>query len=177
MAGRSSVAEAVKVRLRRVPGYSFARGVWGDRRRVSVPLLIEAGFALAAARLLTTIPFRVAVRRLGLRQQPRASSTNTDSAHILIHPEAAAVGAAIARVAPLVPFRAVCLQRALAAALMLRRRRLPVALHFSVARDGAKTLAHARALSDDTVVTGGDGGRGFEPIAVFSAPRADRPSN
>lgn len=146
-----------------------ARAGIGRRRR----FLVEAGLALLAARLLTTIPFQVAVRWAGFHPKPHRPSdlcptTGGPTTGGPAHPDATAIGTAVSCVARYAPFRAACLQQALAAAIMLRRRRLPVELHFSVARDGEKILAHARSLSDRTVVTGATGGDRFRPIAVFT---------
>ncbi|WP_050750659.1 lasso peptide biosynthesis B2 protein [Paramagnetospirillum magneticum] len=143
------------------------------RRWSSLPLLMEAGLALAGARLLTVLPFRIAVRWAGLHHHAVSPRDLGLVSRMPSVPEAAAIGQAIRRIARRAPFRAVCLQQALAAAIMLRRRRLPVELHFSVGRDGAGLRAHARSLSNQTVVTGAESGCDHQPIAIFSAPGAN----
>ncbi|HEY0832751.1 MAG TPA: lasso peptide biosynthesis B2 protein, partial [Azospirillum sp.] len=66
--------------------------------------------------------------------------------------------------------RAVCLPQAMACALMLRRRGLPVTVHFGLAKDAAGALdAHAWSVSGGAVVTGAPGMQRFTPVAVFAA--------
>jgi hypothetical protein len=84
--------------------------------------------------------------------------------------EAADVGRAIARAARHVPFRAVCLQQAFAALLMLRRRGLAATIHLGVARDETGNLeAHAWSCCGDVPVTGEAQVRDFVPVAAFAA--------
>ncbi|HYH21261.1 MAG TPA: lasso peptide biosynthesis B2 protein [Azospirillum sp.] len=137
----------------------------GSERR----LLAEAAATLALARaLLALLPFATAMRLAGLRTRgvsidPRA----TPAAPATV---ARAVGAAVARVAPHLPFRAVCLQQAMACTIMLRRRGLPVSVHFGLAKDAAGGLdAHAWSVSGGAVITGAPGRERFTPIAVFAA--------
>ena len=85
--------------------------------------------------------------------------------------EAELIGRAIGRAARHVPFRAVCLQQAFAALLMLRRRGLAATVHLGLMRqDGPAGLqSHAWSLSGTTPITGAVAARGFTPIAAFSA--------
>lgn len=130
---------------------------------------LEALAALALVRLtLAILPFASAMACLGLRLKPADAvapgSSEPDMASI------AAVARAIRRSSAIAPFRAVCLQQSLAAALMLRRRRLRTEIHFGVAlpRDGAM-LAHAWSICGHVVVTGSEGMDRYTPLAVFRA--------
>jgi|AGTN01.1.fsa_nt_gi hypothetical protein len=139
-------------RVRRVAALPAA-----ERRR-----LAEAVLALAVVKLvLGLLPFRLAMRCLGLTLG-KPSSSGLSSA------EALAVGGAVNRVAGHMPFRAVCLQQALAAALMLRRRGLPAEVHFGLARaDDGRLHGHAWCLSAGTAVTGVRHAGKFAPVAVY----------
>lgn len=130
-------------------------------------LLAEAAAALALARvLLTVLPFAVAMRLAGLH----ASAGRRAPVPGAPADAAVAIGGAITRVAPHLPFCALCLPQAMASTLMLRRRGLPVTVHFGVAKDVAGSLdAHAWSVSGDAVVTGAAGRERFTPIAVFAA--------
>ena len=125
---------------------------------------IEAALALALARVaLGVLPFRVVMWGLGLRMDADTMGSEVQAAG-----EARAVGQAVARAARKVPFRAVCLQQALAASMMLRRRNLAVRVYFGMARtaEGA-TLAHAWCLCGETAVTGMGEAGNFTPVMVY----------
>lgn len=83
--------------------------------------------------------------------------------------QAALIGRAVVRAARHVPFRAVCLQQAFAALLMLRRRGLAASVHFGLLRDGNELKAHAWSRCGEVPVTGVAAARGFTPIAAFAA--------
>jgi Transglutaminase-like superfamily len=84
--------------------------------------------------------------------------------------EAEAVSRAIARAAHNVPFRAVCLQQAFAALLMLRRRGLTATVHLGLAREGMNDLkAHAWSHCGEVPVTGVAAAHGFVAVAAFAA--------
>ena len=85
--------------------------------------------------------------------------------------EACEVGRAIVRAARYVPFRAVWLQQAFAALLILRRRGLAATVHLGLAREaGAGTLkAHAWCRCGELPVTGVVAAHGFVAIAAFMA--------
>lgn len=78
------------------------------------------------------------------------------------------IARAIARTSRHVPFRAVCLQQAFAALLMLRRRGLAATVHLGVLREGVELNAHAWTECGDVPVTGVSVAQGFTPVAVFS---------
>lgn len=120
------------------------RSLGRDRRR----LLREAVLTLAYARLwLATTPFRKAARRLG-RVTPVTEpelAEESDAAAIL---QARDIGWAIRLAAPRMPFKAVCLQQAVAGKLMLRRRGIASVIHFGVARPTAQEEMKAHAWLD-----------------------------
>jgi hypothetical protein len=129
-----------------------------ERRRTR-----EAALLLLVVRIaLALVPLPRALRLFGIAQGTTGSGR--------IDPDRAAqVGCAIARAARHVPFRAVCLQQAFAALLMLRRRGLAATVHFGLLRDGSELKAHAWSRSGEIPVTGVAAARGFTPIAAFAA--------
>jgi hypothetical protein len=129
-----------------------------ERRRTC-----EAALLLLEVRVvLALLPLPRALRLFGIAQGATSSSR--------IDPEQAAlVGRAIARAARHVPFRAVCLQQAFAALLMLRRRGLAATVHFGLLRDGSELKAHAWSRCGEVPVTGIAAATGFTPVAILAA--------
>jgi hypothetical protein len=126
---------------------------------------MEAALDLLAVRLaFALLPLPSALRLFGIVQRE-------DGASRIAAPEAQAVAQAIARAARHVPFRAVCLQQAFAALLMLRRRGLAATVHLGLAReDGSDDLkAHAWSRCGELPVTGVGASRGFVAVAAFAA--------
>jgi hypothetical protein len=121
-------------------------------------LLVEAAWSLLVARLwIALVPIDRVARRLGIFVPPtdrrvverRLRHRPGDAA------VAAGVGWAVCRTAPLMPFRAICLQQAMAAHAMLRRRGVASVLHFGAARQGQSVLdAHAWLDAAGVPVTG-----------------------
>lgn len=132
---------------------------WPEQRRT-----LEAATCLLVVRLaLALLPLPQALRLFGAVQ--REAGAGRQAAH-----QAEDVGRAIARAARHVPFRAVCLQQAFAALLMLRRRGLTATVHLGLAREGARDLkAHAWSRSGEVPVTGDAHAGDFVPVAAFSA--------
>jgi Transglutaminase-like superfamily len=123
---------------------------------------VEAACYLLAVRLaFGLLPLQRALQLFGIVQ--RQPGPGRSSA-----PEAELIGRAIGRAARHVPFRAVCLQQAFAALLMLRRRGLPATVQLGLLRDGNKLKAHAWSHCGNVPVTGVALARGFSPIAVFA---------
>jgi hypothetical protein len=135
-------------------------------------LVVEAMFSLAIARVwLVAVPFRRVAQRLGEPHQPGSKSAESD-ATLLASEELAArsVGTAVRRAAANAPFRAVCIQQAVAAKLMLKRRSIPSVLHFGVAKSeavGEPFRAHAWLNVIDIPVTGYPVGPDMVEIAYF----------
>ncbi len=123
----------------------------------------EAALLLLVVRIaLVLLPLPRALRMFGVAQGTTGSGR--------IDPDQAAlVGRAIARAARHVPFRAVCLQQAFAALLMLRRRGLAATVHFGLLREDGELKAHAWSLCGEVPVTGVAAARRFAPIAAFVA--------
>jgi Transglutaminase-like superfamily len=125
----------------------------------------EAAFYLLAVRLaFGLLPLSSALRLFGIVQGDAGAGR-------IAAPEVQEVSRAIARAARHVPFRAVCLQQAFAALLMLRRRGLAATVHLGLAReDGSADLkAHAWSRCGELPVTGVPQARGFVPVAAFAA--------
>lgn len=135
---------------------------FSSRERAAV---IEAGLSLLAVWLsFIFLSFPRALRLLRAVQNDarvgRVSAT-----------EAGDVSRAVARAARHVPFRAVCLQQAFAASLMLRRRGLAASVHLGLARgkisaNGLK--AHAWCYCGEVPVTGDNIAPAFQQIASFT---------
>ena len=125
---------------------------------------LEAFLYLLTVRLaFALLAFPRVLRLLGIVQGEAGSGRITAS-------EAHEVSRAVARAARHAPFRAICLQQAFAALLMLRRRGLAATVHFGLARDGSGDLrAHAWARCGGVPVTGDSAAPGFVPIAAFAA--------
>lgn len=146
------------------------------RRLVRLPsyrrqLVIEALFALMAARALMLLRrFEHVAGRLG-----RPISAGTEDCIVPIGPEAEQVAKdiswAIRWVARIVPFRSVCLQQAVAARIMLRRRKIQSTLYFGVLRtteNGTVGLkAHAWLRAGLVEVTGYDLASEYREIARY----------
>ncbi|PWC52994.1 lasso peptide biosynthesis B2 protein [Azospirillum sp. TSO22-1] len=112
--------------------------------------------------LLKALPFARVMRLFGLNANGPAAG-RVDAA------AARAVARAVARAGRNLPFAAVCLPQATAAALMLRRRGLAAEVHFGVARRGGGIEAHAWSRCGDVLVSGGAESAAYSPIAVFRA--------
>ena len=126
----------------------------------------EAIFCLISARLLLFLPFRWLVRLIG---RPQAV---VEGPIVIVDPKvsspANAVRRAILRVARRLPWQSSCLVSALAARMMLRRRRLPSLLHLGVQSADATALsAHAWLKCGEIDVVGVENAPGFTPVAVF----------
>jgi hypothetical protein len=127
----------------------------GHKRRA---LLAEAVLSLLAARAtLIFVSFPQLARRLGAMVPP--ADARVGKAAVLDNYEQAfiarEVGWSVTRAACFMPFKAVCLQQAMAARSMLRRRGVPSVLHFGAARGETKPLdAHAWLDAAGVEVTG-----------------------
>jgi transglutaminase superfamily protein len=124
-------------------------------------LLIEALAAVAlASAAVQLLPFRRSIR-LGAR---RLASTPTASASRI-----AEVRWAVEAAARRSPWRALCIEKGLAAQWMLRRRGVDAVLHYGIAREEAGELqAHVWVAADDAIVVGGAEAPKFQCVAKFS---------
>ncbi|WP_326525154.1 lasso peptide biosynthesis B2 protein [Sphingomonas sp.] len=82
--------------------------------------------------------------------------------------QVALVGWAVAAAARRARFRAVCIERGLAAQAMLRRRGIATTLHYGVARAGGNLTAHVWVRWGEHDVAGGAEAAGFRELAVFT---------
>ena len=120
-------------------------------------LVVEASASMLAARLILLLPFRRVAPRLGEFVAPadprvaeRAAPTTPDQAAA-----ARAIGWAVGAAAPFMPFRSVCLQQAMAAHTMLRRRGIASVMHFGASPSGKRAIdAHAWLAAAGVKVTG-----------------------
>jgi len=140
----------------------------GWRRQL---LVAEACASMFGARLmLAVLPFPRVARRLGdfvppadPRVAQRAAATTPDQAAT-----ARAIGWAVRSAAPFMPFRSVCLQQAMAAQAMLRRRGIGSVMHFGASPSGARAIdAHAWLDAAGVKVTGYPIPRDMGEIACF----------
>jgi hypothetical protein len=136
-------------------------------------LMVEAFVALAVARIsLVVFPFRKVAAQLGaiVPLQDGVARHAVKPAESRDRALARKVGWAVTRMARHAPFRAVCLQQAIAAKMMLRRRGVASAMHLGVASPealGAPLQAHAWLDVGCTPVTGYPIAEGFVEIARF----------
>jgi Transglutaminase-like superfamily len=108
-------------------------------------LLLEAAFWLAAARLaILLVPFPRIARYLGKLRPPAQDAGESQEEQAL----AKGVAWAIERSARRLPFRLVCLPRALAGWQMLHRRQIAGHLHFGASRDAACAALRTHAWLD-----------------------------
>ena len=122
-------------------------------------LTFEAAVFLAIARTwLLVVPFRKIAATLGTshpasvpRNVPAPTSERDDEI-------SRRISEAVKRAAKNIPVHAVCIQQAIAAKLMLRRRGIPCIMHFGVARglpeSGDALRAHAWLQTANVEITG-----------------------
>ena len=115
---------------------------------------------LALARLAVLIvPFRMIAPRLGVSRAETPETPVFDPVPVGV---AWAVGAAARRA----PWRAACLEQALAAKAMLRRRGIESTLYLGVTQD--PVAAHAWVRVGDLNVTGGQNVARYAVVASFA---------
>lgn len=132
-------------------------------------LALEAGWELARARIATSRPAAHYTRLLG--------ASASDNAPAPAAPEqeqaAAEIGAVVERAARWMPFRALCLQQAIATRRMLDRRGLPAVVYLGLARDPAARSAgdepaHAWVRTGGKVVMGDTDLDRFAVVGTFA---------
>ena len=130
--------------------------------------LVEAVLCLALAQLLLLVPFRRLAPLLGRPQPDSGGETVALDANQRVG--ALAVRRALLRASNRLPWHASCLVRALAARLMLWRRRMPSVLHLG-ARNASETdlAAHAWLRCGEIDVIGVEGASEYAPIVAFKA--------
>jgi len=129
-------------------------------------LLLEAGLLLLASRMaLALCPFRLLRRGLGSFESPsgRAAGSAKEDAAV-----AREIQWAIASAARHLPFDIVCLPQAIAAQMLLRRRRVSSLMHFGVALATERKLqAHAWLEAAGIGITGYPVGPEFSELGCF----------
>jgi hypothetical protein len=134
-------------------------------------LVAEACASMLSARvLLAALPFARVSKRLGEfvapddpRAAQRAAPTTPEQAKI-----ARQIGWAVRASAPFMPFRTVCLQQAMAAQTMLRRRGIVSVMHFGAQPGGKRPIdAHAWLDAAGVRVTGYPLPAAMRAIACF----------
>jgi len=127
-------------------------------------LLAEATAALAvAAFVVAAIPFRRIAAFSG-RSPPRGGPEGA-AQRDLIRQVRWAVSAGARRA----PWRAKCFEQGLAAQWMLRRRGVPVSLHYGVAQEEGRLIAHVWGRTGSIDVIGCENKGDFSELARFPA--------
>jgi hypothetical protein len=132
-------------------------------------MLVETAVALAAARLaVRLVPFNALCRRLG---EPMAETPDTidESERATLHRLSWAIGAISRRA----PWRCKCLEQAIAANLLLRRRHIPSTFYVGMGGNDGVIGAHAWVRSGDYYVTGGSERAQFQVVSTFASPAAN----
>ena len=144
MAQSQSIAHKVRTAL-----------VMGPRRQL---LVAEASASMAIARIsLAIYPFRTLAKGFGAFVPPGdprvlASTENAAEGHARTAKD---VGWAVRTAAPWMPFKSVCLQQAMAAHAMLKRRGIASVMHFGAGKSPEKPIdAHAWLDAAGVKVTG-----------------------
>lgn len=141
--------------MRRDSSSTARRLVSRDGARVA-----EAVACLALARIaVILLPFRVLAPRLGARHAETPATAGRE-------PAPRGVAWAVAAAARRSPWRSGCLEQAIAAKAMLRRRGVESTLYLGVARD--PLAAHAWLRVGDLNVTGGRDVSRYAVVASFT---------
>jgi hypothetical protein len=136
-----------------------------DRTIKDYILFGEAWFLLAMARLmLVFLPFKKIIPVLGSMEKADAHEIENDKTKL--H----AIKLAIERGSRYSPWRAMCFEQALAAKMMLKRRRFVSTIFFGVYKDDDNKLnAHAWLQSGGQVITGGKNLEKFTVLSSFKS--------
>lgn len=142
-------------------------GVIGRFARLSCRergLRLEAAAALAvASAAISVMPFRrVMALARPVTAPPRPAADEERAVR--------AIRLAIAACARRVPWRALCLEQALASQWMLGRRGIGSTIHYGVARGGAGLAAHAWVRTPRLEVIGCENAGDFAELARFPTP-------
>ncbi len=138
---------------------------WRRASRRRLALAAEAVAWLAVARLaVVALPFRRLSTTLGVHMAESPAGSTP--------PELADIGWAIRAAARRTPWRSKCLEQALAAKAMLRRRGIPNTLYLGVRSEGPdgerRIVAHAWVRSGSLHVTGGPHVETFGVVSTFA---------
>lgn len=111
-------------------------------------VLIEAACELARARLYTLRGPSHCFRSLGKLEGVERPGDAVDE-RLAIE-----TGRIVAAAARRMPFRALCLQQAIAVRRMLTRRGVPVVVYLGVSAKGTPRMAHAWVAAGDSIISG-----------------------
>lgn len=127
-------------------------------------IALEAVFELTRARLDTLRPAERYTRYLGQMDGTPPPATHDQQVR------ARTVGRIVERVAPFLPFRALCLQQALAVRRMLDRRGLPATVYLGLSHEpvDGKRAAHAWVSTGGRVINGDVNLDRFAIVGVFA---------
>lgn len=125
----------------------------------------ETFLALLIAQVLVFgLPFRLTARLFQLHRPGEATKTGAANSFGRI------IGIRVERVANRLPWKSTCLVRAVAGALLLRRRGVASQIRFGVRKENDKLTAHAWLMVGDTTVLGGGAEIGaYMPIADLAS--------
>jgi Transglutaminase-like superfamily len=127
-------------------------------------ILLEAFLLLGAGRAAVLLfSFSRVAGWLGLRQVIVEEGLDTQQSNT-----ASRIGWVVGTASLRTPWASTCLVQTLAAAMMLRRRRIPFALCLGVARNADHIIAHAWLRCGDAILTGSNGHERFAQISTFS---------
>jgi len=143
-------------------------------REIGVGPVLEAVFELLRARVLTLLPARVYLADF----KPNLPKSTAPQTQICVSvtdiQKAERVGQLVEALARRMPFRALCLQQAIASCRMLRRRNLPAKLSLGLNKSPRVrktpeqgTSAHAWVSVGERVVCGSQGLVDFVEVAGF----------
>jgi hypothetical protein len=132
-------------------------------------LLLEAAMLLAIARLaVLLVPFRYIAGRLG--EQMAESSREVAAAHVSMIED---ISWAIAAAARHLPWDR-CLVTAIAAMMMLSRRRIPATFYLGMGRHKDQVMqAHAWVRAGDSIIAGAEESERHTVIASFASGPAE----
>ena len=134
-------------------------------------LALEAGWELLRARVLTLCPATIYSASLG--RLVEADEPESERLAEVSRNQAAEIGQVVASVSARLPFRAECLQQAIAVRRMLRRRGISAMVYLGIARDRAeradvRQAAHAWVKVGTRVVSGDGMIEKFAIVARFA---------
>jgi hypothetical protein len=138
-------------------------------------LLMEAFLSLGIARAaLLTMEFRHMAPWLGRREEPKNSAAETGAfvatRQKKLGVRARRVGWAIRTMSRYTPWESKCLVQAMAAKIMLNRRKIGNTLYLGVAKDGTEAMvAHAWVKCGGIILTGARQAERFTAVAAFSS--------
>ncbi|MEM7060699.1 MAG: lasso peptide biosynthesis B2 protein [Pseudomonadota bacterium] len=142
---------------------AFITAPWQRRK-----LALEAGWELIRARFQTLRATKKYIVDLGeLGKEPMTAATDQVT-------EAQEIGEIVRRAAKLAPFRAVCLQQAIAVRRMLNRRDIPSTVYLGLSQGEEDSTAgqadrdaHAWVMAGSSVVAGDRDLHRFAVVATF----------